>query len=121
MKTIPPKCPYPETGQKYWRSLDEVAATPEFHEWVEREFPPGASELMDPVTRRNFVKVMASSFAFAGLGLTGCRRPVENIVAFTRMPLDYTHGVARYYATAMPTRGGAVPCWFDHMRGVRSK
>jgi molybdopterin-containing oxidoreductase family iron-sulfur binding subunit len=25
------------------------------------------------------------------------------------MPEDYSHGVARYYATAMPTRTGAVP------------
>jgi MoCo/4Fe-4S cofactor protein with predicted Tat translocation signal len=109
MKIIPPPCPYPETGPKYWRSLDEMAATPEFREWVDREFPAGASELADPVTRRNFMQIMASSFALAGLGLTGCRRPVENIVPFTRMPEDYTHGVARFYATAMPTRGGAIP------------
>lgn len=109
MKTIPPPCPHPETGPKYWRSLDEMAATPEFREWVEREFPAGASELTDPVTRRNFVKIMASSFALAGLGLTGCRRPVETIVPFTRMPEDYTHGVARFYASAMPTRSGAIP------------
>lgn len=109
MKTIPPPCPHPETGQKYWRSLDEMAATPEFREFVEREFPAGAGELSDPVTRRNFVKIMASSFALAGMGLTGCRRPVEHIVPFTRMPEDYTHGVARFYATAMPTRGGAIP------------
>jgi MoCo/4Fe-4S cofactor protein with predicted Tat translocation signal len=109
MKTIPPPCPHPETGPKYWRSLDEVAGTPEFQKWVEQEFPKGASEMLDPVTRRNFVKIMASSFALAGLGLTGCRRPVEHIVPFTRMPEDYVHGVARFYATAMPTRSGAIP------------
>src|ERR1043165_2519885 len=108
-KTIPPTCPYPETGPKYWRSLDEVAETPEFREWLEREFREGESESPDGVSRRNFVKLMASSFALAGVGLTGCRRPVENIVPFTRMPEDYYHGVARYYATAMPTRVGAVP------------
>src|SRR6185436_759718 len=109
MKTIPPPCPHPETGPKYWRSLDEMAETPEFRDWLEREFPVGASEFSDPVSRRNFVKVMASSFALAGLGLTGCRRPVENIVPFTRMPEDYTHVVARYYATAMPTRVWSIP------------
>jgi molybdopterin-containing oxidoreductase family iron-sulfur binding subunit len=76
---------------------------------VEREFPSGASEMLDPVTRRNFVKLMASSFALAGIGLTGCRRAVEHIVPFTRMPEDYTHGVVQYYATAMPTRIAAVP------------
>ncbi|MGV3773329.1 MAG: TAT-variant-translocated molybdopterin oxidoreductase, partial [Verrucomicrobiales bacterium] len=109
MKTIPPACPHPDTGPKYWRSLDEVAETPEFRQFVEREFPAGASELTDPVTRRTFVKIMASSFALAGLGLTGCRRPVETIVPFTRLPQDYVHGTAQYYATAMPTRGGAIP------------
>ena len=109
MKTIPPPCPHPETGPKYWRSLDEVAETPEFKEWLAREFPNGASEFPDGVSRRNFVKIMASSFALAGIGLTGCRRPVENIVPFTRNPDEYVHGVARYYATAMPTRTGAVP------------
>ncbi len=109
MKTIPPPCPHPETGPKYWRSLDEVAETPEFRKWLEQEFPVGASEFEDGVSRRNFVKIMASSFALAGLGVTGCRRPVENIVPFTRMPDGYVHGVARYYATAMPNRVGAIP------------
>jgi len=52
MKTIPPTCPEPETGRKYWRSLDQLAEKPEFRQWVEREFPAGASELTDPVTRR---------------------------------------------------------------------
>jgi molybdopterin-containing oxidoreductase family iron-sulfur binding subunit len=108
-KTNPPTSPQSETGPKYWRSLDEVSETPEFRTWLEREFPANASELDDGVSRRNFVKIMASSFALAGVGLTGCRRPVENIVPFTRMPEDYTHGVARYYATAMPTRVGAIP------------
>src|SRR5688500_5464480 len=112
MKTIPPPCPHPpsgEVGPKYWRSLDEVAETPEFREWLQREFPKGASEFPDGVSRRNFVKIMASSFALAGVGLTGCRRPVENIVPFTRMPEDYVHGNYRYYATSMPTRTSAVP------------
>src|SRR6185436_5021950 len=109
MKTIPPPCPHPETGPKYWRSLDEMAETPEFRDWLEREFPVGASEFSDPVSRRNFVKIMSASFALAGVGLTGCRRPVENIVPFTRMPEGYVHGQARYYATAMPNRVGAIP------------
>ena len=66
MKTIPPPCPHPETGPKYWRSLDQLAETPEFREWAQREFPAGASELTDPVTRRSFVKIMSASFLLAG-------------------------------------------------------
>jgi MoCo/4Fe-4S cofactor protein with predicted Tat translocation signal len=110
MKTIPPPCPEPETGMKYWRSLDELAQTPEFQHWVEREFPAGASELTaDPVTRRDFVKIMSASFLLAGVGLTGCRRPESIIYPFTKQPEGYIHGVPEYYATAMPTRGSAVP------------
>ena len=121
MKTIPPPCPYPETGPKYWRSLDEVADTPAFREWLEKEFPSGASEFSDPVSRRNFVKIMASSFAFAGLGLTGCRKPVEHIVPFSNKPADYIHGVPQYYATSMPTRSGAIPLVVESNEGRPTK
>jgi molybdopterin-containing oxidoreductase family iron-sulfur binding subunit len=109
MKTIPPPCPEPETGPKYWRSLDQLADTPAFQEWVEREFPAGASELTDPVSRRHFVKIMSASFLLAGFGLTGCRRPEEKILPFGNMPPGYVHGVAKHFATAMPTRSGAIP------------
>jgi MoCo/4Fe-4S cofactor protein with predicted Tat translocation signal len=109
MKTIPPPCPETDTGHKYWRSLDQLADTPEFRQWVEREFPSGASELTDPVTRRDFVKIMSASFLLAGVGLTGCRKPEEHIYPFSKMPEGYVHGVPQYYATAMPTRGSAIP------------
>src|SRR2546426_11757794 len=108
-KTIPPPCPEDETGPKYWRSLDQLADTPEFRRWLEREFPSGASELTDPVTRRYFMKIMSASFLLAGLGLSGCRRPEEKILPFGKAPENYVHGLPEYYATAMPTRGGAVP------------
>lgn len=109
MKTLPPPCPEPETGPKYWRSLDELADTPAFRQWLEREFPAGASEFTDPVSRRNFVKIMSASFLLAGFGLTGCRRPEEHILPFGKAVEDYTHGVPQWYATARPTRGSAVP------------
>jgi len=109
MKTIPPVCPEPESGRKYWSSLDQLANTPEFRQWVEREFPSGASEFNDPVSRRNFVRIMSASFMLAGLGLTGCRRPVEKIYPFAKQPEDYIHGVPQYFATAMPRRRSAMP------------
>ena len=110
-KTIPPTCPEPEAGPKYWRSLDQLAETPEFRQWVEREFPAGASEFTDPVNRRHFVKIMSASFMLAGLGAfgVGCRRPEEKILPFSKMPEGYVHGVPQFYATAMPTRGSAIP------------
>jgi molybdopterin-containing oxidoreductase family iron-sulfur binding subunit len=111
MKTIPPSCPEPESGQKYWRSLDQLADAPEFQQWLEREFPAGASEFADPVSRRNFVKLMSASFVLGGLGFigSGCRRPEEKILPFGKMPEGYVHGVPQFFATAMPTRGSAIP------------
>src|SRR5215472_7244603 len=111
MKTIPPVCPEPETGRKYWRGLEELADTQEFREWVEREFPAGASEWTDPLSRRNFVRIMSASFMLAGLGVagSGCRRPEQRILPFAKMPENYVHGLPQFYATAMPTRGSAIP------------
>jgi molybdopterin-containing oxidoreductase family iron-sulfur binding subunit len=111
MKTIPPPCPEPESGQRYWRSLDDLADRPEFRQWVEREFPAGADEMADAQTRRHFVKIMGASFLLGGMGLfgSGCRRPEERILPFSKLPEGYVHGVAQYFATAMPTRGSAIP------------
>jgi MoCo/4Fe-4S cofactor protein with predicted Tat translocation signal len=109
MKTIPPPCPEPESGVRYWRGFEDLSNTPEFQEALEREFPPGASELTDPTTRRTFVKLMGASLALAGIGLTGCRRPEHKILPFGRQPEGYVHGLPQHFATAMPTRTGAVP------------
>jgi molybdopterin-containing oxidoreductase family iron-sulfur binding subunit len=86
-----------------------LADTPEFHQWVEREFPSGASELNDPVTRRQFVKIMSASFLLAGLGLTGCRRPEERVAPFSKAVENFVPGVPQYFATAYPIRNTVVP------------
>ncbi len=86
--------------QEYWRSLDQLADTPEFRQFVEREFPAGASELNDPLTRRKFISLMGASMAMAGLA--GCRRPVEKIIPYVNAPEEIVPGVAQYYATTMP-------------------
>ena len=112
MNPNPPTSAQPAvTGRHYWRSLDELADTPEFKEWLHREFPQGASEFEDGVSRRHFVKIMSASFALAGLGVmgAGCRRPEEKLEPFGRQPEGYVYGEPEYYATAMPTRTGAVP------------
>jgi molybdopterin-containing oxidoreductase family iron-sulfur binding subunit len=54
-------------GQKYWRSLEELAETAQFQEFLQREFPQRASEWRNPVSRRNFLKLMGASLALAGL------------------------------------------------------
>src|ERR1041384_7382174 len=56
-----------KTGRRYWRSLEEAADTPEFQSWLHREFPQNASEWLDPLGRRQFLKLMGASLGLAGL------------------------------------------------------
>jgi MoCo/4Fe-4S cofactor protein with predicted Tat translocation signal len=97
-------------GRDYWRSLDELAATPEFQDLMEREFPRqavGWSEDEDPVKgRRNFLKLMGASLALAGL--SACtRQPTEYIMPYVRQPEDLIPGRPLFYATATTLNGVA--------------
>jgi MoCo/4Fe-4S cofactor protein with predicted Tat translocation signal len=97
-----------QTGKKYWRSVDELADTPGFREMVQREFPAQASEWVDAVSRRGFLKVMSASLALAGL--SGCtKQPDEPIYPYVKEPEDLVLGRPVYFATAMPFNTGAVP------------
>ncbi|MBT7911862.1 MAG: TAT-variant-translocated molybdopterin oxidoreductase, partial [Verrucomicrobia bacterium] len=58
-----------KSGPRYWRSLEHKADSPEFRAFVEKEFPSGVDLIDDPVSRRNFMKIMSASFALAGLGV----------------------------------------------------
>ncbi|HLP08030.1 MAG TPA: TAT-variant-translocated molybdopterin oxidoreductase [Opitutaceae bacterium] len=107
-------------GPRYWRSLDELADTPGFREHLKREFPQGAAEI-DGVDRRNFLRIMAASFALGGLGMAGCRRPEMNILPYGKSVEGLTPGLAKYYATAMPTRGGAIPLLAETHQGRPTK
>ena len=110
MKRIFQHPPEPPTGKHYWRGLGELNDTPEFRQWLEREFPPGAAELNgDEWSRRDFVKLMGASMALAGVGLTSCRRPELHLVPFTKNVEWTIPGKFLYYATAMPRRTGAIP------------
>ena len=110
MKTIPPQCSEPETV-KYFRSIEALENSPEANAWMEREFPAGASENEGGFNRRDFMKLMSASMAMAGAGIlgSGCRKPEQHIYPFAKLPDDYVHGVSKFYATAFPTRSGAIP------------
>ncbi len=97
-------------GRDYWRSLDDLAATPEFQDLLEREFPRqavGWSEDEDPVEgRRNFLKLMGASLALAGM--TACtRQPTEHIMPYVRQPEDLIPGRPLFFATAVTLNGVA--------------
>src|SRR5580658_6871814 len=91
-------------GKQYWRSLEEAAASPEFQQFLHREFPNHASEWYDELSRRQFLKLMAASFALAGL--SACMKmPQEKIVPYVRQPEEVIPGKPSWFATAM-TMGG---------------
>src|SRR5215510_16137222 len=95
-------------GPKYWRTLEELAGQPAFGELLEREFPRQASEWVDPVSRRSFLKLAGASMALAGLA--GCtRQPLEQILPYVRQPEQLVPGKPIFYATAMPFHGHILP------------
>ena len=95
-------------GPKYWRTLEELAGQPAFGEMLEREFPRQASEWVDPVSRRSFLKLAGASMALAGLA--GCtKQPLEQILPYVRQPEQLIPGRPIFYATAMPFHGHALP------------
>jgi MoCo/4Fe-4S cofactor protein with predicted Tat translocation signal len=94
-------------GRQYWRSLEEVAATEEFQEFLQREFPQQAGEWHDPVSRRRFLQLMAASLALAGL--SACTQPPpEKIMPYVRAPEEIIPGQPLFFATAMPLSGSAL-------------
>jgi MoCo/4Fe-4S cofactor protein with predicted Tat translocation signal len=93
----------------FWRSLDELAETPEFLDYVRHEFPRQCDEWTDAAGRRNFLKLMAASLGLAGVGLGGClRQPDEKIVPYVRQPEDFVPGKPLYFATCTTLIGYAT-------------
>ena len=93
-----------QSGPRYWRSLEELADTEEFQEFLHGEFPSQAPQWSDPTTRRNFFRLMGASLALAGV--SGCSdRTSEKIVPYVRAPEEIVPGKPLYFATAV-TQGG---------------
>lgn len=108
------------SGPRYWKSLDSLAETPAFKDWVEREFPAGASE-MEGVNRRQFMKVMAASFGLAGLGMAGCRRPEQTILPYSKQPENVIPGIPVYYTSSQPGGRDNVPVIVETHTGRPTK
>lgn len=110
-------------GPEFWRSLEHLAARPDFHEWLEKEFPRQAtawSEIESGENRRHFLKLMGASLALAGL--TGCtRQPTEFIMPYVRQPEELIPGRALFYATAMPLGGSATGLLVESHEGRPTK
>ena len=97
-----------ERGDGFWRSLDEIAETTEFVEFMRKEFPRQAAPLESALDRRSFLKLLGASMALAGL--SACARPPaprETIVPYVRQPEDVVPGRPLFFATAISEGGYA--------------
>src|SRR5262249_7341526 len=110
----------PPAGKEYWRSLEELADTPEFQAILHREFPQQASEWTDPVGRRRFLQLMGASLALAGL--TGCtRQPTERVLPYVHPSEEIVPGKPLFFATAMALGGYATPLLVESHEGRPTK
>src|SRR5712692_905548 len=97
-----------KNGPEFWRSLEELAGSSDFQEMMHREFPKGASEWLDAVSRRGFLKLMGASMALAGM--TACtKQPLEPIVPYVREPEEVVPGRPLFFASAFTLGGYASP------------
>jgi molybdopterin-containing oxidoreductase family iron-sulfur binding subunit len=107
-------------GREYWRSLEALSETPEFESFLHREFPEHASEWLDPIGRRGFLKLMGASLALAGV--SACtRQPDERIVPYVRQPEELVPGKPLFYATAMPLSGSGLGLLVETHEGRPTK
>ncbi|MGZ3448777.1 MAG: TAT-variant-translocated molybdopterin oxidoreductase [Polyangiales bacterium] len=110
MKRLPIVYDKDRSGRTYWRSLGEQSGSKEFQDALPREFPEGASELPEEsdsdVSRRSFLGIMGASIALASF--SGCRRPEEHILPYTRPPEEMIPGKPQYYATSTTFYGTSV-------------
>src|SRR5271165_4832327 len=91
----------------YWRSMEELAESAEFRQFVEDEFPNRTPDWNDTGSRRRFLTLMGASIALAGA--SACtKQPKEVIVPYVRQPEEVIPGKPMFYATAIGQAGIAT-------------
>ena len=126
-----------KAAKSYWQSLEDLADTPEFRAFAQKEFPgfaniyesTGEAELPagEPgFDRRRFLSLSAAALGMAGLA--GCRRPDLQILPYSRTtdenlrPLDVpSPGLPTFYATSQPRPGGCLPIIVESHEGRPTK
>ncbi len=107
-------------GRDYWRSLEEIAETDEFQDYLHREFPRQASEWTDGDGRRDFLKLMGASLALAGLGAC-TKQPTEFIMPYVTQPENYYPGKPMFFASAFTLGGYATGVLVESNEGRPTK
>ena len=101
------------SARSYWRSLEELAETPEFAAVVEREVPR-FGEVLGAFDRRRFLQLMAASMALGGLSACGPEPNPRQLLPYVEQPPGIVPGRSRYYATATTSEGYATGVLVAH-------
>jgi len=97
----------------YWRTLEELAETPEFVAIVERE-APRFRDIVNAFDRRRFLQLMAASVALGGLSACGPEESVRQLVPYVEAPENVVPGRNRYYTGATIQDGYATGVLVAH-------
>ncbi len=108
-----------EAGRHFWRSLEQLAAEANASNLLSNE-PSHSSASESGVSRRDLLRLMGASAAFAGL--TACTKlPREKIVPYVNAPEDLVPGQPLFYATAMTLGGYATGLLVESHMGRPTK
>src|SRR5437764_3561791 len=110
LRRVPPMS---APGRNYWRSLEELAETPEFAAAVEREVPR-FRDVLGALDRRRFLQLMAASMALGGLSACGPEPNPRQLLPYVEQPPGIVPGRSRYYATATTQDGYATGVLVAH-------
>jgi molybdopterin-containing oxidoreductase family iron-sulfur binding subunit len=107
-------------GAEYWRTLEALAARPDFQVFLRQEFPSQAERFARPLERREFLRLMGASLGVAGLAAC-TRQPDETIVPFASTSEYTIPGSPLYFATAMSLGGAALGLLVESHMGRPTK
>src|ERR1700726_3790265 len=109
-----------KSGPQYWRTIEELAEDPHFEALLHREFPRQASEWDEAVDRRDFLKRVGASLAFAGF--SGCKSNEQpHLVPYVKQPDGMVLGKPLFFATAMPFGADAIGILVESHEGRPTK
>ncbi len=102
---------------RQWRSLSHLADDPAFLARAAQEFPGLAELLASPLDRRRVLRLMAASFALAGLAGCDAGQPDGRLIPAVRYPPEIVPSIPNYYATANVLDGYATGTVVKHWMG----
>ena len=98
-----------KSNQIMFRSINELEDSSDFREFLTREFPEGAENAPDGVTRRRWIQLMGASAVLAGV--SGCRFENKKITPYTFRPEDRVPGETRTFASTVEWAGSVRPLY----------